>query len=43
MRIAALLDVLEDDPDTAAGALVRFAHATVRLVDEVARRQPASV
>ena len=43
MRIATLLDVLEDDPDTAVGALVRFAHATVRLVDQVVRRQPPGV
>ena len=43
LRIATLLDVLEDDPDTAIGALIRFARATARLVAEVARTQPAGV
>jgi CRP-like cAMP-binding protein len=41
--VGALLDVLEDDPETAIGGLVRFARATVGLVDEVARRRPSGV
>lgn len=35
--IADLLDVLEDDPETAVDALTRFARATAALLDRVAR------
>ncbi len=35
--IADLLDVLEDDPDTAVDALVRFARTTAALLDRAAR------
>ena len=41
--IATLLDILEDDPETAVAALVRLAEATARLVDVVARSVPARV
>jgi CRP-like cAMP-binding protein len=36
LPIATLLDILEDDPETAVAALVRLAKATARLVDAVA-------
>ena len=37
MEAVALMDVLEDDPDTAVSALIRFASATAALVDRAAR------
>jgi CRP-like cAMP-binding protein len=37
IRVADLLDVLEDDPETAVEGLTRFATATAALVDQVAR------
>ena len=37
METAALMDVLEDDPETAVNALIRFACATAELVDRAAR------
>ncbi len=36
METAALMDVLEDDPDTAVSALIRFACGTAELVDRAA-------
>jgi len=43
LPIATLLDLLEDDPETAVAALVRLAQATARLVDGVAGPAPARV
>jgi CRP-like cAMP-binding protein len=43
LPIATLLDILEDDPETAVAALVRLAEATARLVDAVARSAPDRV
>jgi CRP-like cAMP-binding protein len=40
IRLADLLDVLEDDPETAVEGLTRFASATASLVDRVARDMP---
>ena len=40
---ATLLDILEDDPETAVAALVRLAQATARLVAAVAGQAPAPV
>jgi CRP-like cAMP-binding protein len=42
IRTADLLDVLEDDPETAVEGLSRFASLTVALVDRVARDAPSS-
>jgi CRP-like cAMP-binding protein len=43
LSIATLLDLLEDDPETAVAALVQLAQATARLVDAVASPIPESV
>ena len=43
LPIASLLDILEDDPETAVAALVRLAEATARLVDAVAGAAPDRV
>ena len=43
LPIATLLDILEDDPETALAALVRLAQATARLVDAVAAAAPVPV
>jgi CRP-like cAMP-binding protein len=37
IQVAHLLDVLEDDPETAVEGLIRFASTTAALVDRVAR------
>jgi CRP-like cAMP-binding protein len=41
IRVADLLDVLEDDPETAVESLTGFAAHTAALVDRVASDQPA--
>ncbi len=43
LSLATLLDVLEDDPETAVAGLIRLARTVATLVDTVADRRPDTV